>query len=165
MVLSPGFGWPLCPSLEINAKIPPDLLLNWPRLEDWSHSGSFCRIAPITLEKRSLKRRHFFSTCNWAPVTMETLSSDSTGAVQTYEKEFHLTFLCKLQLYESQDKYVFALSESGKDLGREARCCRWMANRLLVLPSNCNLSPTTGLLPTSTCHQGKTNQDYKFIIL
>jgi hypothetical protein len=88
-------------------------------------------------------------------VTMERLSSDSTGAVQTYEKQLHFTFLWKLQLYESQDKYAFALSASGKDLGREVRCCRWMANLLLLLPSNCNLRPVTGLLPTSTCHQEK----------
>lgn len=104
MVTSPGFGWPLCPFFGIKAKTPLDLLLKPPRLEDWSHSGGFWRVAPITLEKRSRKRRHFFSTCNWAPVTMERLSSDSTGAVQTYEKQLHFTFLWKLQLYESQDK-------------------------------------------------------------
>jgi len=52
---------------------------------------------------------------------MERLSSDSTGAVQTYEKQIRFTFLWKVQLYESQDKYAFALSASGKDLGREAR--------------------------------------------
>lgn len=98
IVSSPGIGWPFCPSWKKNGDMLPYLKLNWSRLEDWSHSGGFFKVAPMTLENRSRKSRHLFSTCNWAPVTMERVSSDSTGEVQTYDKQFHLTLLWKLQL-------------------------------------------------------------------
>jgi hypothetical protein len=68
----------------------------WFKAGEPSHSDLLRVVVPMTLENWSRKNKTFFKpdspTSNCAPVTIERSSSDSTGAVQIWEKLFHFTF-------------------------------------------------------------------------
>lgn len=89
ILTSAGRGGGFCTVVKwwlMSVEISPDLGAS---PGDPSHSGCLTNVAPKTVEKRSRKKRMllnpWFSTCNCAPVTIDRSSSDSTGAVQTWE--------------------------------------------------------------------------------
>ncbi|GER47269.1 pathogenesis-related thaumatin superfamily protein [Striga asiatica] len=133
----------------MSVEMRPDLRV---RPGDPSHSGYLTATAPATVEKRRRRKSTFLKpcspTCSWAPVTMERSSSDSTGAVHTWEKLFHCTFSKYLRSWGWAGGQ--RQSASWKIEGREERCWRWIARRLPRLPSRYNRIPVTGRLPAST---------------
>lgn len=132
----------------------------------WSQTDRLI-VQPGTLEKSSLRCNTFLEpksqTPSWAPVTMWTperspmqVSVYSIGAVLTWEKFFHLIgsnqrLSCSSGPCHLGAPMAMCASQWGwRILGRDTKCCKFIASRFCLFPSRLSLSPVTGLRPTVT---------------